>query len=89
MYVLFFLLGKVIPSTHVRVLALPTSGPWMKCSEAIEYAKKLSPSVVFPIHDALYTEEVRRGLMPRVIGTHLQAVGITFTDLPDGTTQEV
>ena len=80
---------SVIPSTQVRVLALPTGGPWMKCSEAIDYAKKLSPSVVFPIHDALYTEEVRRGLIPRVIGTHLETAGITFKDLPDGTTLEV
>ena len=75
---------SAVPASKVRLLALPTSGPWMKLSEAIDYAKKLAPSIVFPVHDALYTEEVRRGLVPRVIGSHLEAVGITFRDLKDG-----
>ncbi|MEK7601934.1 MAG: MBL fold metallo-hydrolase [Patescibacteria group bacterium] len=80
---------SVVPTTQVRVLALPTGGPWMKFSEAIDYAKKLKPALVFPVHDALYTEEVRRGLVPRVIGTHLESAGIVFKDLKDTETIEV
>ncbi len=39
------------PSRPVEVLALPVSGPWMKISEAIDYALLLKPKKVFPVHD--------------------------------------
>ncbi len=77
-----------IPSKPVRVLALPTGGPWMKLGEAIEYAKKVKPEVVFPVHDALYIEEVQRGMIPRMVSMHLEPVGIAFVDLAAGATYE-
>lgn len=77
---------SVFPSRPIRVLALPTSGPWMKLSEAIDYGKKIAPAIVFPIHDALYTEEVRRSMIPRLVGIHLESVGITFQDISDAET---
>lgn len=80
---------SVLPNCPVRVLALPTGGPWMKFSEAIDYAKKIAPKVVFPIHDAVYTEEVRREMVPRLMGGHLASVGIVFQDLKDGDSIEV
>jgi len=39
------------PNRPVEVLALPVSGPWMKLSEAIDYALLLKPKKVFPVHD--------------------------------------
>lgn len=39
------------PNRPVEVLALPVSGPWMKISEAIDYALLLKPKKVFPVHD--------------------------------------
>lgn len=77
-----------VPPTHVQVLALPTGGPWMRPSEAIDYAKKLKPEVVFPIHDAVYIEEVRGGLITRVIGGNLESAGITYVDIAPGNTHE-
>jgi L-ascorbate metabolism protein UlaG (beta-lactamase superfamily) len=74
-----------VPSKPVEVLALPTGAPWMKLAEAIEYAKKVQPKVVFPIHDAIYTEEVQRGLVPRIIGGNLE--GIEFRDMAPGSTE--
>lgn len=38
---------------HVAVLALPVSAPWMKFSEAAEFATKLRPAKMFPTHDAI------------------------------------
>lgn len=76
----------IIPSKPVSILALPTSGPWMKLSEAINYAKRLKPKVVFPIHDGLYLEEVRRDMIPRLVGSPLEQEGITFVDMPDNVT---
>ena len=71
-----------IPSTKVEILALPTGAPWMKLSEAIDYAKQIAPRTVFPVHDAMYTEEYARGLVPRIIGSNLP--GIDVRDLPAG-----
>lgn len=40
-----------IPQEKVEVLALPVCGPWMLVSEALNYAIKLKPKFVFPVHD--------------------------------------
>ena len=39
------------PERAVEILALPVSGPWMKISEAIDYAFLVKPKVAFPVHD--------------------------------------
>ncbi len=41
------------PGKPVEILALPVSGPWMKISEAIDYAKAIKPKVAFPVHDGM------------------------------------
>ncbi|MET0928579.1 MAG: MBL fold metallo-hydrolase [Aeromicrobium sp.] len=35
----------------VDVLALPLSAPWAKSSETVDFAQRVAPSVLFPIHD--------------------------------------
>ncbi|MBY0376910.1 MBL fold metallo-hydrolase [Patescibacteria group bacterium] len=40
------------PKMEVDILALPVTGPWMRIKDAIDYAKKLKPRIVFPVHDA-------------------------------------
>lgn len=46
------------PPKEIEILALPVAGPWMKISEAIDYAKIVKPRVWFPMHDGIlkYTE---------------------------------
>jgi L-ascorbate metabolism protein UlaG (beta-lactamase superfamily) len=75
-----------IPGKQIEVLALPCGGPWMRLSEAIDYAKQLNPKVVFPIHDAIYTEVYRSDLIPRIVGGNLESAGITFIDMAAGAT---
>jgi len=41
------------PKRPVEILALPVAGPWVKISEAIDYAKELKPKYAFPVHDGL------------------------------------
>ncbi len=41
------------PDKEVDILALPVAGPWMKIRDAIDYAKKIKPRIVFPVHDAM------------------------------------
>ena len=40
-----------IPPKPVEILALPVAGPWMKSSEALDYALELLPKSCFPVHD--------------------------------------
>lgn len=41
------------PEKPIDILALPVAGPWMKISEAIDYAKLLKPKMWFPVHDGI------------------------------------
>jgi L-ascorbate metabolism protein UlaG (beta-lactamase superfamily) len=42
-----------IPNKSVDILALPVAGPWIKVSEAIDYALEIKPKVCFPVHDGI------------------------------------
>jgi L-ascorbate metabolism protein UlaG (beta-lactamase superfamily) len=44
-----------LPPQPVEILALPTSGPWMKLAEVIDYILAVKPHYAIPVHDALYT----------------------------------
>jgi L-ascorbate metabolism protein UlaG (beta-lactamase superfamily) len=43
---------------EVEILALPVAGPWMKISEAIEYALHVAPKIAFPVHDGILAPAV-------------------------------
>ena len=74
------------PRQHIDVLALPVYGPWMKISEAIDYAKEISPRAVFNMHDAPVKPTANFGL--RVAENFLKESGIVFVPLQDGETKE-
>ncbi len=40
----------------VDVLALPLSAPWTKVAETVEFAQRVSPGMLFPVHDAGLSE---------------------------------
>jgi L-ascorbate metabolism protein UlaG (beta-lactamase superfamily) len=40
------------PSGDVKLLLLPTGGPWMKPSDGIDFMRALEPELVVPIHQA-------------------------------------
>lgn len=41
------------PGKQIEILALPTYAPWMRISEAIDYAIELKPKICFSIHDGI------------------------------------
>lgn len=45
-----------VPEQAVDVLALPTSAPWLKLSESIEFFRAVKPRIALPIHEALLSE---------------------------------
>jgi L-ascorbate metabolism protein UlaG (beta-lactamase superfamily) len=45
-----------VPQASVTTLLLPTSGPWMKFGEAIDYVRAVQPQLAVQIHEVLLSE---------------------------------
>ena len=71
------------PKREVEILALPVSGPWMKISEAIDYALALKPRIAFPVHDGL-----RFGTAHNLPAKILPANHIEFIAMVEGDSKE-
>lgn len=71
------------PERPVEILALPVSGPWMKLSEAIDYALLLKPKKVFPVHDGTRFGSVH--VLPAKV---LTPEGIEFIVMAEGDVRE-
>lgn len=71
------------PRREIELLALPVSGPWMKISEAIDYALLLKPKIAFPVHDGTRFGSAH-ALPLKVLPTH----GIEFIPMIEGDTKE-
>jgi L-ascorbate metabolism protein UlaG (beta-lactamase superfamily) len=46
----------MVPDAPVKVLALPTSGPWLKTGESIDFYLAIKPPICFPTHNGLLNE---------------------------------
>lgn len=72
------------PGQTIDALALPVAGPWLKISEAIDYALAVKPRLAFPVHDAMRIPT--QHLLPeRVLGQN----GIEFVKLEEGGELEI
>lgn len=84
----FFFPGDAFhdPGKAVDVLALPVAGPWMKASQAIDYAKAVKPRITFGVHDGM----IKPGFnfASRMAPTLLKDTGIEFVHLEDGESRE-
>lgn len=45
-----------LPGRPVDTLALPTSAPWMKIGEAMDFLSLVKPRLAFPTHDAILSD---------------------------------
>ncbi len=45
-----------VPDAAVELLLVPTSGPWLKLAEAIDFVRAVSPARAVSIHDALLSD---------------------------------
>ena len=75
------------PHKDIALLALPVAGPWMKLSEAIEYAKLVKPKVAFPVHDGMLRQGRELGPTRRIPTLLLAPLGITYVDMQEGSVQ--
>lgn len=55
------------PERPVDILALPVAGPWMKISEAIDYAKAIKPKIWFPVHEAILKDPMLGFRAPLIV----------------------
>lgn len=74
-----------VPSKSVKILALPVAGPWMKFSEAVDYAVATKAKTCFPVHEGIMKSP---GFIIQRMGTVLESLGIGFTPLDAGQTGE-
>lgn len=71
------------PGEDVDVLCLPVSAPWLKASEAVDFAREVGAPRNLAIHDRVYSEA---GLT--IIDGHMDKLlpdSQSFSRLPDGT----
>lgn len=68
------------PDRPIDVLLLPTSGPWLKLGEAIDFVRTVSPRVAVPIHEAaLANTATHHGYLCKFVPQ-----GTTFVELDRG-----
>jgi L-ascorbate metabolism protein UlaG (beta-lactamase superfamily) len=72
-----------VPKVSVEILALPVAAPWLKISEAIEYALAVKPRVVFPVHDGMLHPD-RLGATRYATKIVFESHGIEFHDAIEG-----
>lgn len=76
-----------VPAVDVELLLLPTSGPWTKLSEGVEFARAVAPRRIIQIHEAMLSE-----LGQRSAGMHFgpeRLVSAALEIVTPGTTIEV
>ena len=44
------------PDVKVKVLACPTSAPWLKIGDVMDYIQEVKPAICFPTHNALLSQ---------------------------------
>ena len=71
-----------VPEAPVTTLLLPTSGPWMKFGEAIDYVRAVSPQLALQIHESLLSD-IGQHLAGSLLGDEGPS-GVKLTQVPAG-----
>ena len=71
------------PGEDVDVLLVPVSGPWLKASEAIDFARAVKAPRNLAIHDRVYSE-AGLGIIDGHMDKFLPKEGLEYVRLPDG-----
>jgi L-ascorbate metabolism protein UlaG (beta-lactamase superfamily) len=73
------------PGKPVDVLALPVAGPWMKISEAVDFAKTINAKKAFGVHDGMIVPPFR-GFVGMLLKMFVP--GMEYVAIPDGESRE-
>ena len=72
------------PGEHVDVLCLPVSAPWLKVSEAIDFARGVGAAHNLAIHDEVYSAR-GLGAVDAHLGRFLGAAGLDYARVAEAT----
>jgi len=71
------------PGEAVDVLLVPSSAPWLKASEAVEFARAVKAPRNLAIHDRIYTEAAH-GILEQHMNAFLPKEGLEYVRRADG-----
>lgn len=77
-----------LPERRIGALAVPTSGPWMKLGEAMDFVEEVDAPVNFAIHD-MVSSEFGNALADRHLKNITGAAGHEFHTLAPGEVLDV
>jgi L-ascorbate metabolism protein UlaG (beta-lactamase superfamily) len=72
------------PGEDVDVLCLPVSAPWLKASEAIDFAREVGAPYNLAIHDRVYSE-AGLSIVDGHLNRFLEPAGLDYVRIADGT----
>lgn len=72
-----------VPDEPVDILCVPVSAPWMRASEAIEFARAVHAPRNLAIHDRVYSE-AGLGIVDGHMNAFLPREGLSYVRLADG-----
>lgn len=55
-----------LPNAPVQTLALPVTAPWLKIGESIDFMVEIKPSLAFPVHDHIASDD-GKALVDRIL----------------------
>jgi L-ascorbate metabolism protein UlaG (beta-lactamase superfamily) len=71
------------PGEDVDLLCLPVSAPWMKASEAVDFARDVAAPRSLAIHDRVYSE-AGLGIVDSHLQRFLEPAGLAYSRIADG-----
>jgi L-ascorbate metabolism protein UlaG (beta-lactamase superfamily) len=71
------------PGEAVDVLLVPSSAPWLKASEAVDFARAVKAPRNLAIHDRIYTEAAH-GILEQHMNAFLPQEGLEYVRRADG-----
>lgn len=70
-----------VMAERVEILCLPVAAPWLRAVDAVEFALRIKPRLVIPIHEATQKDFWIESLYQRIVGPALVEAGIEFRPL--------
>jgi len=72
-----------LPGEEIDVLLAPSSAPWLKASEAVDFVRGVKAPVNLSIHDRIYTEAAH-DILEHHMNVFLSKTGQSWVRLEDG-----
>jgi L-ascorbate metabolism protein UlaG (beta-lactamase superfamily) len=74
-----------VPPTPIDTLLLPTSGPWTKLGEAVDYVREVAPNRLIQIHEIMLSQTGQQSMARFLNPEALTEVALTILEPGDTT----